>query len=69
MSSSGAPYFRTVEHILQWCPLLQNQQTVEHVFQWCPILQDSGAYLPVVPHISGPVVKHILQWCPIFQDQ
>ena len=24
MSSSGAPYFRTVEHVLQWCPILQD---------------------------------------------
>ena len=38
MPSSDVPYFRTVEHVLQWCP----------------ILQDSGACPPVVPHTSGP---------------
>ena len=64
LSSSGAPYFRTVEPVLQWCP----------------ILQDSGACPPVVPHTSGQwslsssgapyfrTVEHVLQWCPILQD-
>ena len=57
MPSSDVPYFRTVEHVLQWCP----------------ILQDSGACPPVMSHTSGQwsmsssdvpyfrTVEHVLQ--------